>query len=152
MKAVIITLILIVSLAIFGSGVGVGLLVAMKLDDVSVPVTRVYPTGEQVLQEVQKYRASQNLPPFEISGMLCDNIAERWTNYVKNNSHEGFQDFINKNYPDGTTASEILVTGDTAANMVEQWKTSPSHNYYLTHNSKICVYSSGGSSVAILSN
>ena len=151
-KFIVSTIILAVVLAIFVSGIGVGLLVAMKLDDASRDQVVVYPTGEQVLVKLQEYRTSQGLLPFEVSGILCDNIAERWENYVQDNSHQGFQEFINKNYPPGFDAAEVLVTGDTAEDMVEKWKTSPSHNYYLTHNAKICVYSSGGKSVAILSN
>lgn len=117
------------------------------------PVTTFsYPTGAQVLDELQNYRLSEGLPPFEVSDLLCDNIGSRWQNYVKNNSHEGFSEFVNREYPPGFQAAEILVAGDSAKQMVDKWKSSPSHDLYIHNYSKICVYSDSGSAVAILSN
>jgi hypothetical protein len=111
-----------------------------------------YPTGKDVLAELQKYRVSEGLPEFEVSSVLCDNIGERWQNYVKNNSHEGFSEFAQREYPPGMDVAEILVAGDSAKQMVEKWVASPSHDLYIHNYSKICVYSDSGSTVAILSN
>lgn len=112
-----------------------------------------YPTGKEVLDELNKYRNSQGLPDFEVSGWLCDNIADRWRNYVLNNSHEGFRDFLEKQHPgENWNVSEILAPGFTAEETVKNWISSPSHEYYITHSSKVCVYSAEGSSVALLSN
>lgn len=154
MRYVIITLTTIIAVAIFGSGLVTGLLVAMKLDQTPPPLvsTVTYPTGQQVLDELQKYRVSQGLPEFELSEPLCNNIAARWQNYQKTNSHEGLKDFLIENHPSGLSVSEILVSGSTAKDMVDQWASSPSHNLYIHRNSKICVYSAEGSTVALLSN
>lgn len=110
------------------------------------------PTGKEVLEELQKYRKSQGLPEFQLSDMLCNNIGERWQNYWKNNNHEGFSDFAQRNYPPGFTSSEILVSGETAQDMVKQWSQSPSHDQSIKSFSKICVYSHLNHSVALLSN
>lgn len=158
MKHVIITLVVIISLALFGSGIGVGLLIAMKLDDTSrmsaapTSVAVAYPTGEQVLEALQKYRASQGLPEFQLSDILCDNLVERWQSYKKNNSHAGLEEFVAREYPPGFTVSEIMVSGSTAEEMVVKWSQSPGHNQAIHNNSKICVYSSQGMAVAMLSN
>lgn len=157
MKYVIITLILIISLSIFGSGIGVGLLVAMKLDDVSrvttpAPTFIVYPTGEQVLAELQEYRVSQGLSEFKVSEILCDNLVERWKNYKETNSHAGLEEFMAREYPPGFTASEIMVAGSTAEEMISKWTQSTGHKQAIHNNSKICVYSSQGMAVAMLSN
>ena len=158
MKHVIITLILIISLAIFGSGVGIGLLVAMKLDDVSrntavmTPAPTTYPTGQEVLNELQRYRVKNGLPEFQLSEILCDNLVERWQNYKKTNSHEGLEEFVKREYPPNLVVHEIMVSGSTAEEMVVKWSQSPGHNQAIHNNSKICVYSSQGMAVAMLSN
>lgn len=139
--------------AVFGSGLFVGAIVGIRLSETEpTPTPIVYPTGQQVLSELQEYRKREGLPPFELSSILCNNISERWQNYVENNSHKGFKEFVNANYPPGFSATEILVAGVSAREMVEKWASSPSHNLYIHDNSKACVYSAKGSSVALLSN
>lgn len=156
MKYVTITLMLVVLLATFIGGVGTGTLVGLKLSE--QPVKPVYPTGTQVLGVLQDYRLSEKLPAFELSPILCDNIVERWQNYVKNDSHQGWEEFVAREYPPGFTASEMFVSSDlptpiaAARDMVEKLKGSPSHNLAIHNFNKICVYSDKGSTVAILSN
>jgi len=110
------------------------------------------PTGQEVLAELNTYRLSQGLEPFELSDRLCDNIVERWHNYKNNNSHEGWDEFAAREYPGGFTANELLVAGESAKIMVDQWVSSPSHDLAIKSNSKACVYSYDGLSVALLSN
>ena len=99
-RYVMITLMLIVTVAIYASGIATGLLVAMKLDEVEpTPTPFAYPTGEQVLAELQKYRVSEGLPEFQLSETLCDNLVERWQTYHYTNSHAGLQEFVNREYP-----------------------------------------------------
>lgn len=118
------------------------------------PVSKIQepPTGQQVLAELQRYRKANGLPEFELSPILCDNISERWQNYRVNNNHQGFEDFMLKQYPPGFTASEILASGETAEETVKNWAGSPSHDQAIKSFSKICVYSHLNHSVALLSN
>lgn len=142
--------------ALAASGVLVGIVFGMNLAQPRYAppenVLQEYPTGQEVLAELQNYRKELGLPEFEVSGILCNNIAERWFNYTKNNSHEGFHEFVQKQYPPGFTASEILAPGKTAEEVVNGWKQSPSHDYFIKNNTKVCVYSDSGYSVALLSN
>lgn len=154
MKSAIITLI--AAFTLTACGMFVGLLFGVYLAQPRyVPPENImveYPTGKEVLAELQKYRVSQGLPEFELTPGLCSNIGSRWQNYKENNSHEGFEEFLKANRMDGKGVAEILVSGKTAQEMVKQWSESPSHDYFIKHNSKICVYSLSGLSVALLSN
>jgi hypothetical protein len=116
------------------------------------PIPVGFPTGYDVLDELNRYRVSQGLSEFELYKPLCNNIAARWQNYVDNDSHGGFYDFVVEYMPEGLEVSEILTSGVTAREMVQKWSSSPSHDVSLRDNSKICVYSADGYSVALLSN
>ncbi len=110
-----------------------------------------YPTGQDVLAELNVYRVANDLPPFKLSERLCNNIHERWKVYVEKESHEGLEEFVQREMP-GSQVGEIMVYGETAKQMVERWSSSPSHDLLVKKYSKICVYSALGSSVALLSN
>lgn len=114
------------------------------------PETANY-TGQDVLAELQKYREKNNLPPFVLSFDLCNNISERWTSYMENNSHEGLDDFVDRNMP-GLTVGEALTPGRTAQEAVQNLADSPSHDLALKSYSDICVYTNKGHSVLLLSN
>lgn len=111
-----------------------------------------YPTGYEVLEELNAYRRKNNLPDLIVSYDLCNNIAERWQNYKSTNSHDGLQEFIDEWMPEGITISEILAPGYTAKEMVDGWAASPSHDTRIKRNSKACVYAAEGYAVALLSN
>lgn len=156
MRYIIIT---IVTIAIFGSGIVAGLLVAMKLDDTygataisPYPTIFEYPTGYQVLEELNKYREKNNLPPFVLWDVLCNNISSRAIQYRETNSHDGFKEFLNKNMPRGLKVTEILVSGNTAKEMVDKWASSPGHDLAIKSNSRACIYSSRGVAVGLLAN
>lgn len=107
-------------------------------------------TGQEVLAELQKYRASNNLPPFELSFDLCNGISERWSSYMDNDSHEGLDDFVSRNMP-GMRVGEALTPGRTPQEAVKNLADSPSHDLALKTYSKICVYTAKGHSVLLLS-
>lgn len=137
---------------IFSLGILLGGFGGVKLEQLSHPPAELaFPSGQDVLDELQEYRVSEGLEKFELSQPLCNNIVARWQKYIDTNSHEGFEEWAEHYYPNKDVA-EIIVTGDTAEEMVEFWKSSPSHNLYIHNYSKICVYSLRGKSVAILSN
>lgn len=136
---------------VFGSVRGYGIAekeYAAKL----TPVPVGFPTGYDVLKELNEYRISQDLPELILSQTLCNNIAQRWQNYVDNNSHEGFHEFVVDYMPEGLEVGEILTSGRTAEEMVQRWAGSPSHDLVIKNKSKVCVYSADGYSVALLSN
>jgi len=108
-----------------------------------------YPTGYQVLEELNVYRRELGLPNFILYEPLCNNIGSRWKNYKRTNSHEGLQEFVN-NYMPNLMVSEILAPGKTADEVVNNWKNSPSHDIAIKTRSRICVYSADGLSVALL--
>lgn len=108
-------------------------------------------TGQEVLAELQEYRTKNNLPPFELSFKLCNNISERWTSYMDNNSHKGLDQFVDENMP-GLTVGEALTPGRTPEEAVQNLANSPSHDLALKKYSKICVYTSEGHSVLLMSN
>ncbi len=110
-----------------------------------------YPTGYDVLNELNDYRHELDLPDFELYQPLCNNIASRWQSYKANNSHKGLQEFVDS-YMSGLSVYEILTSGNTAQETVQNWKGSPSHDLGIRTYSKICVYSDDGLSVALLSN
>ena len=110
-----------------------------------------YPTGQEVLAQLNVYRKESGLPAFILSEPLCNNIGARWKSYKDNNSHKGLAEFAAK-YNPGVQVAEILVSGLTAQEMVEKWSQSPSHDISIKNHSKICVYSADGLSVALLSN
>lgn len=150
-KYVIITLVL-----LFTFGLG-GITVFSILPDQPVVVQEevspedVNYTGQEVLAELQKYRAKNNLPPFKLSFDLCNNISERWTNYVEKNSHEGLDDFVDRNMS-GMIVGEALTPGRTPQEAVQNLADSPSHDLALKKYSDICVYTAKGHSVLLMSN
>ena len=111
-----------------------------------------YPTGKEVLDELNAYRVEQGLPPFILSESLCNNIAERWKVYRVQRSHQGLDEFRRKWMPEVSSIGEVMVSGNTAKEMVEGWASSPSHDILIKEFRKVCVYSADGSSVALLSN
>ena len=115
------------------------------------PTAVTYPTGVQVLAELNKYRREIGLPEFILSETLCNNIGERWQHYKDYNNHDGLEEF-EKKWQWGTRLTEILASGETAVETVNGWRESPSHDIFIRNNSKICVYSAEGFSVALLSN
>lgn len=151
MKYILITLAL-----LFTFGLG-GFAVLRVIPDQPVVVQQevspedVKYTGQEVLAELQKYRAKNNLPPFELSFKLCNNISARWASYMKNDSHEGLDDFVDKNMP-GMTVGEALTPGRTPEEAVQNLADSPSHDLALKSYSDICVYTSEGHSVLLMSN
>lgn len=116
------------------------------------PSPVIFPTGQDVLEELQEYRVSEGLEEFQLSPTLCNNIAERWKAYRENDSHDGLSEFHDKWMPQVYDLGEIMVSGETSKEMVEKWASSPSHDVLIKKYSKICVYSAFGSSVALLSN
>lgn len=112
------------------------------------PIT--YSTGKDVWDEANKYRVSLGLQPLILDEALCNNISARAINYKKTNSHNGLTDHI-QTYIGNRQVAEILNYGQTAVEIVNGWKNSPSHNLYLTTRSKGCAYSSQGYSVILLS-
>lgn len=111
-----------------------------------------FPTGKEVLVELQKYRRDNGLPEFILYQPLCNNIGERWQNYRSTNSHKGLEEFHWREMPQIVDLAEILAPGATAQEVVENWAASPSHDLYIKSNARICVYSADGLSVALLSN
>lgn len=109
-------------------------------------------TGYQVLNALNAYRESLGLPDFILYEPLCNNIASRLQHYRDFNNHDGLTEFHNKYMPDIKVLSEILAPGNTPEETVRNWRNSPSHDMFIKSNSKICVYSSRGLSVALLSN
>ena len=109
-----------------------------------------YPTGYDVLDEINKYRHELGKPDLILYEPLCNNLAVRWLNYNANNSHKGLQEHVNTYMP-GMQVSEILAPGKTAKEMVQNWKGSPGHDIIIKNSSRICVYSAEGLSVALLS-
>lgn len=151
MKYVIITLI-----ALFSLGLGAfGVLTLAPTQPVVIekPVSpdEVTYTGQEVLAELQKYRESKGLPPFELSFTLCNGISERWTNYMDTDSHQGLDEFVEKHMP-GMTVGEALTPGRTPQEAVQNLVGSPSHELALRSYSDICVYTHKGHSVLLLSN
>lgn len=110
-----------------------------------------YPTGYEVLDELNAYRKSKGLSYFKESPTLCNNIAQRWQNYKDNNSHVGLKDFLTRWMP-GVRVNEILAPGSTAKETIENWAGSPSHELAIRTHTHACVYSADGLSVALLSN
>lgn len=149
MKYVIITLILVFT---FGFGGLFGVWFAQPDYQAPANVVPGYPTGEQVLDELNVYRQSIGLPPFELYEPLCNNIYERWKVYVGKESHEGIEEFHDMWMPQVIDLGEIMVAGSSAQEMVKKWSESPSHDILIRKYSRICVYSAQGSSVALLSN
>lgn len=121
-------------------------------DTIGVQEVKInYPTGYEVLNELNKYRVNEGYTPLVLDQYLCNNIAARWQNYRLTNSHDGFYEFADMYMP-GRSISEILVSGNTASEMVQKWTGSPSHDLFIKNNSKVCVYSIEGAAVALLSN
>lgn len=142
----------IITLIAFGLGGLFGVWFAQPNYQAPANVLIEYPTGEDVLNELQAYRVKEGLPEFQVSDELCNNIVERWKNYQANDSHEGLAEFHDKWMPQVVDLGEIMVAGESARQMVERWDSSPSHKSSLHRFSKICVYSALGRSVALLSN
>lgn len=152
MKRILVLISILFSLGIgFVFGVKAGYQLGEK-DFSPKAVTLTYPTGKEVLDEMNKYRTELGLPAFVVWQPLCNNIALRWDNYRENDSHEGYREFLMEYMPENVEISEILAPGMTAEETVNNWKNSPGHDIAIKNSSRVCVYSAQGLSVALLSN
>lgn len=109
-----------------------------------------YPTGYEIWDEANKYRATQNKSPLTLDKRLCNNIAARAKNFYDTNSHGGIDEFHQKYMPSINPLIEILAHADTAQKAVEGWASSPSHNTMLLDANRGCAYSEKGYSVMLL--
>lgn len=149
MKAIIITIFLVLLIFTFFLGVTVGAYKSVPI--VQLPAPIVYATGYEIFNAVNNYRVKSGLKPLELYEPLCNNIAERRQSYGINNSHTGIEEFIKKNMPQIVSVSEILGFGNTAEETVQAWSSSPSHDLSIKSNNKGCAYSQDGYSVVLMS-
>lgn len=133
----------------FGFGGLLGMWIAQPRYVPPANVLVEYPTGYQVFDELNKYRAESGLKPLILWQPLCNNIASRAASYKKTNSHEGLHEFVVEYMPE-VEVSEILAAGESAKIIVDQWKGSPSHDLTIKSNSRACVYSAEGYAVGLL--
>lgn len=109
-----------------------------------------YPTGYEIWEEVNNYRKSLGIPPMVMDEKLCNNIAQRAIDYEKNNTHEGLTEFHAAYMPEIINLSEVLNYGRTAEEVVNGWRSSPSHNLMITQKARGCSYSNRGYSVILM--
>jgi len=119
-------------------------------------------TGQELFDEVNKYREYKNLSKLELDPVLCDNIVERYLAVKNPNSgHKGFKEWLKE---EGIMASdddnskynlvgELYVNGvSTPSNAINWWLGSPGHKSTLELPSfnKGCAYANDGTGVVIM--
>lgn len=109
-----------------------------------------FPTGKEVYEALNVYRAENSLPPLDLDSSLCNNLVQRWEHYRAHENHDGLDEWGQKYLP-GRRVAEILVAGESAQIMVKKWSESPGHDLMIKENSKVCVYTADGLAVAMLS-
>lgn len=120
-------------------------------------------TGQQLFDEVNKYRISKNLSSLEMDPRLCDNLVERYLAIKEPNSgHKGFEEWVksegimkNENSDDDyyQLIGEMYVKDiSTPSNAINWWLGSPGHKSTLEmiEFNKGCAYASDGTGVVIM--
>lgn len=114
-------------------------------------------TGQELFDEVNKYRSSKGISTLELDPVLCDNLVERWL-AVKNpdSGHKGFEEWaIGEGIADNPKygqISELFITASNPANAVNWWVESPGHRSTLEMPSMVygCAYANDGTGVLIM--
>lgn len=94
-------------------------------------------TGYDVWDAVNDYRVSKNLPKLKLSEELCDNIIERYDMIEKNQTHEGLDEFVQKQknagrYSPELELTELFTSGSAKQEVLKNWTDSPSHEQLLS--------------------
>jgi len=128
--------------------------------------TPAFFTGMDLWQEVNKYRESKGVKPFNLNEELCNGIVDRWE-YIYNNGHKdenllhaGLNEFARKQISSGKwkhigAGGELVAGIDlTASDTVNGWAGSPSHYQQLTSTTKTegCAYSFHGISLLLVAS
>lgn len=115
-------------------------------------------TGQELFDEVNKYRISKSLPQLELDPILCDNLVERWL-AVKNpdSGHKGFEEWakaegVQDNPKYGTIGEMYIKDTSTPEGAIAWWVGSPGHKSTLEMKELVygCSYASEGTGVVIM--
>lgn len=138
-KLVKITLILLAVSALLGAVFGSGMFTLAYFQNKNVPYT-----SDQLLTSVNEYRTSKGLKPLLLSAPLCNDLVSRWDNYVKNQNHEGLQEWVtrtgvSKQFRDG---HENIVNEPTLEKAMDWWLNSQGHRLALEdpQDDSACVF------------
>jgi len=119
-------------------------------------------TGQQLFDEVNKYRASKNLIELQLDQKLCDNLVERYLAIKNpNNGHKGFEEWVIsegiKTGPDDNSKYNLIgemymKDVSTPQNAINWWLGSPGHKNTLEMDvfDRGCAYANDGTGVVIL--
>jgi hypothetical protein len=119
-------------------------------------------TGQELFDEINKYRASKNLSQLTIDPVLCDNLVERYLAIKEPNSgHKGFEDWlksegikidVNDNSKYRLVGEMYIIDASTPSNAINWWINSPGHKSTLELPifNKGCAYASNGTAVVIM--
>lgn len=146
-------LIAFVVLFFFGVGFGSGVLtLALVRNNEAKPYT-----SDQLLDAVNQYRTSKGLKPLVLAAPLCNDLVSRWDNYVKNENHEGLQEWVKrtgvqqKGFTDG---HENIVSAQSVDKAMEWWLGSQGHRLAIEDpdSDSACVYVKNYIAVLMMAN
>ena len=114
-------------------------------------------TSDQLLEAVNQYRQTNNLQPLLLSEPLCNDLVSRWDNYIKNQNHEGLQDWVKRTgvYEKGfTDGHENIVTANTLQKAMDWWINSEGHRLALldSNSDSACVYVKDNTAVLMMAD
>lgn len=133
-----------------------GTIVTENQTNTSTPIPIITPTPinldhDFVMLEVNNYRLSKGLKPFEYDKRTCEMAKTRIKEIVVNFSHDGFdlERFCPSKMCD---LGEVLARGAaTEKETVQGWINSPTHNYILVGNYKTgCAATEGSYAVVVM--
>lgn len=115
-------------------------------------------TGQQLFDEVNKYRTSINAPALELDPILCNNIVERYLDIeTPDNGHKGFEEWqidvrVGTNSKYGRIGEMYVKDISTPQNAINWWLGSPGHKSTLEMKEMIygCAYANDGTGVVIM--
>lgn len=114
-------------------------------------------TGQELFEEVNRYRVANGVTPLTLDMRLCDNLVSRYikVHTQENEGHAGLEEWIKTEGIDKLYLPILeLYTKNTftTKEAVEFWATSPGHRLGLVLDevSKGCAYADKGTGVLIL--
>jgi uncharacterized protein YkwD len=114
--------------------------------------------GQDLFEAVNCYRGTKGLPPFQQDSDLCDNLAQRYYDYMKPENqdvaHPEFEKWAKSKLVDGFewVAENSVVNATTLENTINGWAGSPGHYAVLTKDNakRACTYAVDGFSLLVI--